>query len=86
LGVLADVAGAQWSLPSRREFSGYFAIFADDPLESLPNFCQLPAAVVGLSCDVQSVLIALNDQAQHTFSEIAAWIDEHIPAEATEGA
>jgi len=78
LGVLADVADpTAWGAPPEHE--GGTRYFAGAHSGALPSYLMLE---VGLPEEAERTLVALNDKEGKTFPEIAAWIEQNIPAEA----
>lgn len=78
LGVLADVADpTAWGTPP--EHAGGIRYFAGVYSGALPADLRTE---VGLPEEAERTLIALNDKEGKTFPEIAAWIEQNIPAEA----
>jgi hypothetical protein len=80
LGVLADVAGAHWILPTSVKSDYFLAVFAADTAQ---YYVAVPESL-GIAMHVQASLMIMNDSLRNSFHDIAAWIDANVPVD-TEG-
>jgi hypothetical protein len=86
LGVLCEVAGAQWSESPRTSECWYKenpTVMVDDGCCALiiGNKGELTSAGLeyfGISRDDQNLLIHMNDQKGYSFAAIADWIHDHL--------
>lgn len=79
LGVLVDVSGFQWGTTHKHAYQ--YGFHSDLGYRNCTGLNDQQQVELGIDYDTMNKLMGMNDGQGATFTEIANWIDQHIPAE-----